>query len=489
MAERSELSQLVRQRVGAVLKDKWRLERLLGRGAMAAVYRATHRNGSEVAIKVLHPDLSLKQHFRERFLREGYLANKVKHHGAVTVYDDDVTDDGAAFLVMELLEGETLRARWKRNDKKLPAEEVLPLVDQLLDALAVAHEAGVVHRDLKPDNLFLTTEGVIKVLDFGIASLRELSSSDSSLTQTGALMGTPAYMPPEQARGRWNEVDARSDLWAVGAMMFALLTGDYVHRGGTVNEAVAMAITRHAPSLATVGPEQHPAVIQLVDRALAYEKDDRWQSARAMQAALRESYTALLEADIEDAPMSVPLVTADLLPSPTDSQASLEPEPAAVTTESGVSSSLEATPGGTAQSQASLATAMSTPRRGLLVVGALAAIAVGATVAVMRLTADNQEPTSVETQRFTSSAPAASPGLDIDTVSSTPAVSTSGPGSSASETGSSSVSNETASTAPTLPTAQRSRLPATTPTTWRKTRTTKTAPTTKSPKDVADRWD
>ncbi|HTQ05724.1 MAG TPA: serine/threonine-protein kinase, partial [Polyangiaceae bacterium] len=161
-----------------------------------------------------------------------------------------------------------------------------------LSTLSAAHAAGVVHRDLKPENMFLTRAGTVKVLDFGIARLRELSQS-SSKTQTGSMMGTPSFMSPEQARGRWDEVDARSDLWAVGATMFTLLTGRYVHEASTVNEALAFAVTQPARSVATLLPDLAFPIVELIDRALAYEKSARWSSAATMQGALRRAYAGL----------------------------------------------------------------------------------------------------------------------------------------------------------------------------------------------------
>ena len=281
-------------RVGKSLKGKWVLNRLIGEGGMACVYSATHRNGKEVAIKILHAALSYDQAMRERFLREGYAANRVKHPGAVSVDDDDVTDDGAAFLVMELLQGETLDARWEREDCRLPLRDVLLAMDQLLDIIAAAHDNGIVHRDLKPENIFVTHEGVVKVLDFGIARLRE-SVGATSATKTGMIMGTPSFMAPEQARGRWDEVDGQTDVWAIGATMFTLLSGKYVHEAGTVNEALAMAITAPARSISSIEPSLPPRVAHVIDRALAYEKGARTQGARAMQAEVREILAAMAE--------------------------------------------------------------------------------------------------------------------------------------------------------------------------------------------------
>jgi serine/threonine-protein kinase len=274
------------QRIGTTVKGKWRIDARLGAGGMATVYAATHRNGKRVAIKILHAELSAIPEVRARFLREGYAANAVGHRGAVTVDDDDVAEDGAAFLVMELLEGETLEARRHRRGGALPAEEVLRCVDQLLDVLAAAHEKGIVHRDLKPENLFLTSEGVLKVLDFGIARLRDGSMTGPG-TKAGAIMGTPAFMAPEQARARWDLVDGRTDLWAVGASMFTLISGQYVRDAATTNEELALAITTPAPSIATVAPHLSPRVVHLVDRAMAHQIDQRWASAHAMREALQ----------------------------------------------------------------------------------------------------------------------------------------------------------------------------------------------------------
>src|SRR5882724_3906130 len=296
-------------RLGRTLKAKWTLERLLGIGGMASVYAATHRNQKRVAVKVLHPELSFNAAVRQRFLREGYVANTVQHAGAVSVDDDDLGEDGCAFLVMELLDGETLEARWERKGRRLPTPEVLALMDRVLDTLAAAHARGIVHRDLKPENLFFTRDAQVKVLDFGIARVRELSGATK--TQTGSLMGTPTFMPPEQARGRWEEVDARSDLWAVGATMFTLLSGEFVHMATTVNEALVQAVTQPARSLGSLRPELPSAVIAFVDRTLAYDKQARWPDALSMQTALREAY-ASLESDwdertvLDDAAASLP---------------------------------------------------------------------------------------------------------------------------------------------------------------------------------------
>ncbi|MBS2018407.1 MAG: protein kinase [Deltaproteobacteria bacterium] len=294
------VSDAAQARVGTRIKGKWKVDRLLGVGGMGAVYAATHRNGSRVALKVLHPQLSMLGDIRARFAREGYVANAVNHPGVVRVLDDDETEDGSAFLVMELLEGETADAKARRFGGKLPVEDALVLADGLLDVLSAAHASGIVHRDIKPENVFLTKEGVVKVLDFGIARLRAASIGEDLepdaaqavphlRTRTGVTIGTPAFMPPEQALGRTDEVDALSDVWAVGATLYALVAGRIVHDAKTHMEVVIAAATAHAKSLGAVAPDTPKALVEVVDRALAFDKAQRWQSARAMQQALRVS--------------------------------------------------------------------------------------------------------------------------------------------------------------------------------------------------------
>jgi TPR repeat protein/serine/threonine protein kinase len=275
-------------RIGAILKGKYRLERVLGMGGMAAVYKATHRNQAEFALKMLHPQLSLHEDVRTRFLREGYAANSVKHPGVVLIVDDDVTDDGVAFLVMELLRGCPVEMLRDAAGGRLPVQAILSVGEQLLDVLAAAHEKGIVHRDVKPENLFVTTDGTLKVLDFGIARVREATAGGSRGTKTGALLGTPAYMAPEQAYGRGHEIDGQTDVWAVGATLFMLLSGESVHVGETAAELLIHAATNHARSLASVAPDVPQHLAQIVDGALAFEKGARWPSAAAMRDALRE---------------------------------------------------------------------------------------------------------------------------------------------------------------------------------------------------------
>jgi serine/threonine-protein kinase len=282
-----------RARLGMVLQEKWKLEAVLGVGGMAAVYAATHRNGKRVAVKMLHAELGHDDELKKRFLQEGYAANTIQHDGAVSVLDDDTAPDGSAFIVMELLEGETVDQRWERASRKMPLPEVLAMADQLLSVLAAAHTKNVVHRDIKPENLFLTKTGVLKVLDFGIARVHEAQQARAESTRVGVVMGTPAFMAPEQARARWDEVDGRTDLWAVGATMFTLISGRYVHEGTSGNEQLILSATTPAVPLASVAADVPGPVAAIVDRALAFERDRRWPDAATMQQAVRLAMEAL----------------------------------------------------------------------------------------------------------------------------------------------------------------------------------------------------
>ncbi len=292
MEQELEVDPVVRRaqmRIGQVLRGKWRIDRLLGIGGMAAVYEGVHRNGKRGAIKLLHPEVSVDMDARRRFLQEGYAANRVEHPGVVSVLDDDVTEDGAVFLVMELLDGRSVGALAEAQPgERLDLATTLTIADQALDVLAAAHQRGIVHRDLKPDNLFMNPSGTLKVLDFGLARVHEHQAS-ASATRTGNLMGTPAFMAPEQALGNWSEVDGRTDLWAIGATLFTLLAGRLVHQAVTVPQLLLAAMTKPAPPLRSIQSDVPAAIAAVIDRALAFDRDARWPDARSMQRALREA--------------------------------------------------------------------------------------------------------------------------------------------------------------------------------------------------------
>lgn len=291
-------------RIGSWANQKWLLERLIGVGGVAAVYAARHRNGRRVAVKMLHPELGVDASIRRRFLREGYVANRVEHPGAVVVLDDAVDGD-SVMLVMELLEGETLEARCRRNQGKLAAAEALQIASGLLSILQSAHAHEILHRDITPANIFVTRAGEIKLLDFGIARLRE-ADTDHTMSVPGAL-GTPAFMAPEQARGLWDELDVRSDLWAVGAVLFRAIAGQTVHKGRSPSELLLSAMTRRAPALSSLVPDVPSSVAKLVDRAVLKQPSERWQDAASFREAVESAYLEITGKPLNEAPaLSVP---------------------------------------------------------------------------------------------------------------------------------------------------------------------------------------
>ena len=307
-------------RVGRVLDDKWTLERLLGVGGMAAVYAGRHRNGARAAIKVLHASLASHKEVRERFRREGYAANKVEHPGAVKVLDDDVVsggpDEGAAYLVMELLEGESLQDRLERG-QALGEREFLRLAVEVLDVLEAAHARGVVHRDLKPENLFFARdEGGgggehLKVLDFGLARLLQAQS----ITTHGLALGTPSFMSPEQAAGHVDEIDGRTDLFALGATGFRLRTGRRIHEAEDAVELVRKMAQVPAPRIRTIAPDVSEPYARVIDRALEFERAARYEDAAAMRsdvtAAIAQLEAAAREPRAAAATVAAPAASSE----------------------------------------------------------------------------------------------------------------------------------------------------------------------------------
>jgi serine/threonine protein kinase len=283
-----------------VLDDKWTLERLLGIGGMAAVYAARHRNGARAAVKVLHPHLSHHKEVRERFQREGYAANQVEHPGAVKVLDDDVVadgpDKGTAYIVMELLAGQSLQDRLEKGPA-IGELEFLQIADGVLEVLDAAHARGVVHRDLKPENLFLALpEGgdagdkvQVKVLDFGLARLLQ----GQSITAYGLALGTPSFMSPEQAAGRLDEIDGRTDLFALAATGFRLRSGRRIHEGDNAVELVTKMSKLAAPRIRTIAADVSDPFARVIDRALEFRREDRYETAAAMRKDVRKAIDQL----------------------------------------------------------------------------------------------------------------------------------------------------------------------------------------------------
>lgn len=280
--------------VGRVLRQRWTLEQVIGVGGSAVVYRATHRNGSRVAIKVLHPSLQADPVMRRRFLVEGYIANSIGVPEVVKVIDDDVEGD-IAYLVMELLEGASLETIRERCGGRLAAADVVEIGCRLLAVLEAAHARGVLHRDIKPANLFRTLAPVgLKVLDFGIASIQSSPQTwEHPAFGNHGFIGTPVFMAPEQARGNLLEIDGRTDLWAVGATLFTLLTGQYVRPGRSTTEVLCAARDRKVASLGEQLRNVPQDVAVLLQRALSFEPEARFQSANEMKLACEDCRRSL----------------------------------------------------------------------------------------------------------------------------------------------------------------------------------------------------
>lgn len=263
----------------------------IGEGGMGSVYVAEHTLiGRQAAIKVLQREMSHRQDLVTRFFNEARAATAVKHPGIVEIYDFGYHTDGSAYIVMEFLEGETLSARLRRIGP-LPAARAAALGRQVAGALGAAHAKGIVHRDLKPDNIFIVRDLDIpdgertKILDFGIAKLAAGDQLGISKTRTGAVMGTPAYMSPEQSKGAGN-VDARTDLYALGCIVFEMVCGrpPFLAEGG--GEVMAQHIFAPVPAPSSIAPVT-PQLEQFLLRALAKDPAQRFQSAEDMSAALQ----------------------------------------------------------------------------------------------------------------------------------------------------------------------------------------------------------
>lgn len=269
---------------GDVVAKRYVIDEKIASGGMGAVFRARHVVSHRVvALKLLHPHVALDAIACERFRREARAPADIGHSGIVEVLDAGRDDDtGELFLAMELLEGESLRARLASGETS--RGEALVLVDRLLEPLAAAHARGFVHRDLKPENVFVESSGGVKLLDFGIA--KDLDESGG--TQTGAALGTPHYMPPEQIMSSKGATPA-SDVWAAGAMIYEILVGVPPFTGPTPHAiAVRACSTPHAP-VGDVATDVGPRLAALVDRALSKDARARFPDAAALRAALREA--------------------------------------------------------------------------------------------------------------------------------------------------------------------------------------------------------
>src|SRR5579862_466964 len=284
-----------------LLGDRYELDGVVGRGGMAEVYRARDlRLDRIVAIKTLRTDLARDQTFQARFRREAQSAASLNHPSIVAVYDtgeDMSTGVPVPYIVMEYVDGRTVRDLLIEGHRLLP-ERTLEIVSGVLRALEYSHQAGIVHRDIKPGNVMVTRNGEVKVMDFGIA--RAMSDAQATMTQTAQVIGTAQYLSPEQARGE--RVDSRSDLYSTGCLMYELLTGRPPFTGDSP-VAIAYQHVRENPiPPSRLDPDLPPWADAIVLKAMAKAPGDRYQSAAEMQADLQRASSGMQVAAMASPP-------------------------------------------------------------------------------------------------------------------------------------------------------------------------------------------
>jgi serine/threonine-protein kinase len=289
--------------VGHTLADRYRLTRKIGEGGMGAVYEAMHVLLSKpVAVKVLRDKYLDRPEVAQRLVQEARLASSIRHENIVDITDSGATEDGRTFVVMEHLEGQSLSELVKREGA-LPESRVLEIARQAASALGAAHERGIVHRDVKPENLFLVERGgrdFVKVLDFGISKTLKPGNVDEEslkLTHTGMVLGTPLYMSPEQARGD-EDLDQRIDIWALGVILYECLTAEVPFRATNYLGVISQVLNQEVTPPRKLRPEMRisEAMERVVQKAMARDRDDRYPSMVALAEDLERVATG---ADVE----------------------------------------------------------------------------------------------------------------------------------------------------------------------------------------------
>jgi eukaryotic-like serine/threonine-protein kinase len=292
----------------------YRITKLLGEGGMGKVYLAEHAGlRRQGAVKILHAELARSDRMVERFFNEARAANAIGHPGIVEVWDFGTLASGEPYLMMEFLRGESLAARLRRVGR-LPLASALDIADQAATALGAAHDKGIVHRDLKPDNLFLVPDperpgrDQIKILDFGIAKLAQRpEAGGGAITRTGAVLGTPLYMSPEQCRAT-RDVDHRSDIYSLGIILFEMLSGSPPFSSDSSGELVHMHIGVEPPALRSRSPDLAEELELVVGQMLQKDPAARLQSMAEFQRALTggAARTVVLEQKVEPVPAALP---------------------------------------------------------------------------------------------------------------------------------------------------------------------------------------
>ncbi len=271
------------------ITSRFRIEKVLGRGGMGTVYLATHLSLDRlVALKVINPEVAANTDINQRFAREARLMAKLRHPRAAMIYDTGILPDGHSFIVMEYVEGKTL-AQVIAEQGPLPYQSAVEIAASICDVLGEAHSLGIIHRDLKPANIMLNQKGVF-VLDFGIAKMLESEKEENlgfSMTGTGVIVGSPYYMSPEQCLGQ--PVEARSDLYSLGVLLFEALTGNPPFTDKTISAVIIKHATAEPPSLNEAGVNVPPALVTAVNRLLAKKLEDRPATAADARAMLLSS--------------------------------------------------------------------------------------------------------------------------------------------------------------------------------------------------------
>src|SRR3954454_24341071 len=299
--------------LGKVVAGRYRLETLLGEGGMGVVYRARHvLIDRVVALKLIRPDLRGETHLRAWMLREARAANRVDHAHIVDIHDVGETEDGELYLVMEYLTGTSLSHECAKGP--MPLARAVDMLEQMCAALARAHDLGVVHRDLKSDNIMLTTRGgrrdFVKILDFGLAAL----TRDARLAPKGAVFGTPEYMAPEQARGE--DATALCDLYALGILFFEMLTGQLPFRSNDRETLLEMQRSGPPPRVSTLRPDVAPQAEAIILRLLEKDPAKRFRDGHHLQEELKGFQRSLPSKLLDNSPSEVPAIAPPPPPAP-----------------------------------------------------------------------------------------------------------------------------------------------------------------------------
>jgi len=274
-----------------IIADTYRIIQQIGAGGMGSIFEAEHvRMGRKFALKLLDPAFAENEEVFQRFKREAEIAGQLGHPNIVDVVDFDRTEEGIPYIVMEKLEGEDL-ADWIANRGAFTFQTAYPVIAEVVDALEAAHAAGIVHRDLKPQNIFLCKHGrrhdYVKLLDFGISKMKQ---SGSIVTRTNAVMGTPYYMSPEQAEGKNKEVDTRTDIFALGAILYEMLAGRLAFYAPSVPTAMFKVCYEEPEPITTLVPNLPEGLPDVLAKALAKDKNERYASARALGDDIERIY-------------------------------------------------------------------------------------------------------------------------------------------------------------------------------------------------------